>query len=789
MATNHLTNVEKGKELKLKIGCEQLECDQLTINESGITFPTNAGLSGQILEADGTGDLIWVNMPSGSGDVVAPPLPVEVNEIATYNNVDGTQLRGCNVKINPFGEMEFPLTGKIGIGEAPTANLSIKSKTLEDCIVKLNTTDLNSNSFIEFLDSDNRKWYMGNDGTDDVFKIFNDIGEVKFYVSDIESSAPVLSSGLVNTQRVNFLDDLNITKSTMYWDRGALSIEREANSLIVADNSRTNLYAPTNTSTQVSLENTSVQLSVNGLEKLNTNTTGTTLYGLTETTGKVFLDNDINLLNGITEYKQEVDNISLSNTVNTKLNLGTNDCTLTESGNIFLESVNGIIELKNLKPVLSPTGEYSIKINSNHLRLDSDANTRLNIDATQSLLLAPNLTTSVDVGDVSIINYVGTTNTILTNTEFSHTQLAEKRLKIGSTDSYLSSPNGDNNLYTNNFFSQISHANNPRVKVDGSISQMISPNLQNNINVSDISAFITQNGTNTFESDGVVTFVRGAGINTPYLSLSPLFGGTGGIILNIAGRNTFRANVSATYVGFDIDYRQTFTTTNFITTFNSLERERLTETQHIAFSPNTTSNTTLSDTNFNITVDGGDKINCTADAITIGGSYDIPIIAGTEGEFLQTNASGNLEFGLHQLFGSMQAEVTQAITLTNANQYYEFANGTNAVGSGEFTFGASQMTYTGNYPLFVRASLHVSSKRSSTGVSDTLNIAFLVDGVKQSGSCRFQIDNTSDFPNESSFETVFPIDTGAVISAAIENETSAGSIMDIYSYSFVISRV
>jgi hypothetical protein len=786
MATNHLTNVEKGKELKLKIGCEQLECDQLTINESGITFPTNAGLSGQILEADGTGDLIWVNMPSGSGDVVAPPLPVEVNEIATYNNVDGTQLRGCNVKINPFGEMEFPLTGKIGIGEAPTANLSIKSKTLEDCIVKLNTTDLNSNSFIEFLDSDNRKWYMGNDGTDDVFKIFNDIGEVKFYVSDIESSAPVLSSGLVNTQRVNFLDDLNITKSTMYWDRGALSIEREANSLIVADNSRTNLYAPTNTSTQVSLENTSVQLSVNGLEKLNTNTTGTTLYGLTETTGKVFLDNDINLLNGITEYKQEVDNISLSNTVNTKLNLGTNDCTLTESGNIFLESVNGIIELKNLKPVLSPTGEYSIKINSNHLRLDSDANTRLNIDATQSLLLAPNLTTSVDVGDVSIINYVGTTNTILTNTEFSHTQLAEKRLKIGSTDSYLSSPNGDNNLYTNNFFSQISHANNPRVKVDGSISQ---PNLQNNINVSDISAFITQNGTNTFESDGVVTFVRGAGINTPYLSLSPLFGGTGGIILNIAGRNTFRANVSATYVGFDIDYRQTFTTTNFITTFNSLERERLTETQHIAFSPNTTSNTTLSDTNFNITVDGGDKINCTADAITIGGSYDIPIIAGTEGEFLQTNASGNLEFGLHQLFGSMQAEVTQAITLTNANQYYEFANGTNAVGSGEFTFGASQMTYTGNYPLFVRASLHVSSKRSSTGVSDTLNIAFLVDGVKQSGSCRFQIDNTSDFPNESSFETVFPIDTGAVISAVIENETSAGSIMDIYSYSFVISRV
>ncbi|MHC4411267.1 MAG: hypothetical protein ACYS0F_19965, partial [Planctomycetota bacterium] len=197
MATKHLTNVEKGKELKLKIGCEQLECDQLTINESGITFPTNAGLSGQILEADGTGDLIWVNMPSGSGDVVAPPLPVEVNEIATYNNVDGTQLRGCNVKINPFGEMEFPLTGKIGIGEAPTANLSIKSKTLEDCIVKLNTTDLNSNSFIEFLDSDNRKWYMGNDGTDDVFKIFNDIGEVKFYVSDIESSAPVLSSGLV----------------------------------------------------------------------------------------------------------------------------------------------------------------------------------------------------------------------------------------------------------------------------------------------------------------------------------------------------------------------------------------------------------------------------------------------------------------------------------------------------------------------------------------------------------------------------------------------------------------
>jgi hypothetical protein len=482
----------------------------------------------------------------------------------------------------------------------------------------------------------------------------------------------------------------------MYWDRGALSIEREANSLIIADNSRTNLYSPTNTSTQVSLENTSVQLSVNGLEKLDTNTNGTTLYGITETTGKVFLDNDINLLNGVTEYKQEVDNISLS---------------------------------------------------------------------------------------------VGTTNTILTNTEFSHTQLAEKRLKIGSTDSFLSSPNGDNNLYTNNFFSQISHANNPRVKVDGSISQMISPNLQNNINVSDISAFITQNGTNTFESDGVVTFVRGAGANTPYLSLNPLFGGTGGIILNIAGRNTFRSNVSATYVGFDIAYRQTFSATNFITTFNSLERERITATQHIAFSPNTTTTTTLTDTNFNITVDGGDKINCTADAITIGGSYDIPIIAGTEGEFLQTNAAGNLEFGLHQLFGSIQAEVTSPITLLNANQYYKFFNGYNAVGSGDFTFGASEMTYTGSYPLFVKSCLHVSVKRTSTGGSDTVNIAILSNGVKQIGSCRFQLDDTSDFPNEASFETVFPIQTGDIISAVIENETSAASIMDIYSFSFVISRV
>jgi hypothetical protein len=575
----------------------------------------------------------------------------------------------------------------------------------------------------------------------------------------------------------------------MYWDRGALSIEREANSLIIADNSRTNLYSPTNTSTQVSLENTSVQLSVNGLEKLNTNTTGTTLYGITETTGKVFLDNDINLLNGVTEYKQEVDNILLSNTVNTKLNLGTNDCTLTEAGNIFLESANGIIELKNKKPVLSPTGEYSLKISSNSLRLDSDLNTRLNIDPTQSLLLAPNLTTSVDVGDVSIINYVGTTNTILTNTEFSHTQLAEKRLKIGSTDSFLSSPNGDNNLYTNNFFSQISHANNPRVKVDGSISQMISPNLQNNINVSDISAFITQNGTNTFESDGVVTYIRGAGSNTPYLSLNPLFGGSGGIILNIAGRNTFRSNVSATYVGFDIGYRLTFSATNFITTFDSLERERITATQHIAFSPNTTTATTLTDTNFNITVDGGDKINCTADAITIGGSYDIPIIAGTEGEFLQTNAAGNLEFGLHQLFGSIQAEVTSPITLLNANQYYKFLNGYNAVGSGDFTFGASEMTYTGNYPLFVKGCLHVSVKRTTTGGSDTVNIAILSNGVKQIGSCRFQLDDTSDFPNEASFETVFPIQTGDIISAVIENETSAASIMDIYSFSFVISRV
>ena len=171
-------------------------------------------------------------------------------------------------------------------------------------------------------------------------------------------------------------------------------------------------------------------------------------------------------------------------------------------------------------------------------------------------------------------------------------------------------------------------------------------------------------------------------------------------------------------------------------------------------------------------------------------NYSIPVIKGLEGQYLEADASGNLQFGNHEFYASLQAENNFQITLTNQNQYYPPQNATVNSQSLDFVpIPPSGFQYNKANSRFVKADFHASIEQASAGAGNIINIAVLVNGVRQQGRSRARIDNTNPYPIEVSLSTVFLVNNGDIISVAVECETAAGVVVDIYSYSFVISKV
>jgi hypothetical protein len=170
--------------------------------------------------------------------------------------------------------------------------------------------------------------------------------------------------------------------------------------------------------------------------------------------------------------------------------------------------------------------------------------------------------------------------------------------------------------------------------------------------------------------------------------------------------------------------------------------------------------------------------------------YTIPVVKALEGQYLEADASGNLQFGNHEFYASLQAENNFQITLTNANQYYPPQNATvNAQSSDFIPTPPSGFQYNKANSRYVKADFHASIEQASAGSGNIINVAVLVNGAKQPGRSRAKIDNTNPYPVEVSLSTVFLVSNGDIISAAVECETNAGITIDIYSYSFVISKV
>lgn len=181
--------------------------------------------------------------------------------------------------------------------------------------------------------------------------------------------------------------------------------------------------------------------------------------------------------------------------------------------------------------------------------------------------------------------------------------------------------------------------------------------------------------------------------------------------------------------------------------------------------------------------------------LTIGATpnkYAFPLVAGAEGQHLEVNASGDLAYTYGQIFASVQANSTTAMALPLQNTYYPLPNATTNAQVGGFTFGALGLaTYNGAYPLFLRVGAHCSIERSSGGGADIFSFSILKNGAvfNSIGECRAKFDDAGTFPLEVSFEGIVAVVNGDTLQLAVANEDAAATTANVYSYSFVISKI
>lgn len=382
------------------------------------------------------------------------------------------------------------------------------------------------------------------------------------------------------------------------------------------------------------------------------------------------------------------------------------------------------------------------------------------------------------------------------------------RITYDTNRTQILSPSGDNKFEVSDTLTAGYFNNQTRFSADSNVSKLQSPNGGFFMEVSDTEYKMVE-GLDTKISITSNTATYTGGINNEStlrlgglpIGLTYQYGGVNRIIANSAisflyapnATNGFYTDIDEANIRYNNTNRiRVVATETQLRDGADVLRVGVFPTSTVLRSPDTFSEVEVSDSTVKIIVNGNQRIDANPTAVRIGGAYNLPIVAGTEGQHLEVDASGNLQYTLGQVFGSVQANVTSAMTLALQNTYYPLPNATNGLGSGAFTFGAlGLMTYTGAYPLFVRVAGHCSVERSSTGGAEVFSFSVLKNGAVSTGigECRAKFDDTSNFPLEVSFEGVVALVTGDTLQLAIANEDAPATTANVYSYSFIVSKV
>lgn len=475
---------------------------------------------------------------------------------------------------------------------------------------------------------------------------------------------------------------------------------------------------------------------------------------------------------------------------NTLLNISDGLITMNNNLNEVFKSNSLFTEIKNV----AATSSLKIGGNSFGLSFTFNSESRIVTNSSQTFLAGPD----------------GNYNMKILNGGISLIEGLQNRFTVQPTFTSSYSPNGETILRVEDGEIKCTVSNDNRFRIDNSQCALIAPNLTSSYSLSDTAHVLFHLAVGRMEINTLQTllFSPSRANNIEITDTNTTIKGD----LRTEGQILAR-NIDNTVTPLDID--APLTQTNSLASFkvNGVLKAVIQASGLAQFDSVFTTGTNVigtvdtaplnigpsSHTVLNIGYSGAPTIingaTSTPNGLTIGASpnqYLMPLTKGTEGQTLIVNdGAGTLAFSLNQTFASVQSEITTSLSLLAANTYYSFINPTTSLGSDNFVFVSSTSTieYTGNYTLFLRCTAHTSIKRTSVGGGDLCNIAILKNGVKQNGSSRTILDDAATFPLETSFDTIISVSNGDILALSMENENTAGTTVDIYSYSFVVSKI
>ena len=647
----------------------------------------------------------------------------------------------------------FDDTGSVYVGDmtitgALTVNTIISDLEVEDSIITLNKNGLSdTNTAGVVLNGNSNSTFSGllkNSSSDDFYLFANSATlptetgwtpeqSGNLYLNDLSSNSVTI--GAPGTEYKFPSARAAAEGYALIAVAGAFGTATQWTSRLIANASKGEIQSP-NTLNFFQVNNNNLTLRYNAATRARVNATDTTLLSPNQATTLTVSDSSMVLNDGQDRLISDATETKIASPDGTKF-IVLNDTDLDVSWNGLLkQEINGV--LTYLRGGASNQTEVSLGGGPFGFRVFVDGNTRFQASSVNTVINSSLLTSQLRVNE----NDISCTVNNLANRQFSAT----------ANDTYIASLNSTNKYIVDNTELKQTHNNITRIKVDAIETVLFSQDENTSIQTDNTGATIIQDAQDRLIVDGNTTNI--------YSPDGQTFTGV--------------ANLQAA------------------TFFAGITRQRINATDSRIVSPSQQNTLFISDTDVKIQVGLTDRIEANAGAVRIGGSYDIPIVAGTEGQILQVDSSGNLAYNSGQLYASLQTGITTAMSLPLQNTFYPFNNGVVGSNSGEFTFGPlGLITYTGTYPLLLRVCGHASVERTSGGVSQIFSFSVLKNGTfnPNHGQCRSKFDDANQWPLEVSFEGVIAVTTGDTLQLAISNEDVAASTADVYSYSFVVSKV
>jgi len=167
--------------------------------------------------------------------------------------------------------------------------------------------------------------------------------------------------------------------------------------------------------------------------------------------------------------------------------------------------------------------------------------------------------------------------------------------------------------------------------------------------------------------------------------------------------------------------------------------------------------------------------------LSVNGSYELPTIDGTAGQYLSTDGSGVVSWESlpESSYGEQRiSNNLLATSMTVIGQWEDIVGGRTAGPLKDFTSQATTLTYTGVDTKTFKYSFQCTSELTS-GVAEIFEIGIFKNGLLAGGVMNFSMDDTNPFPRSTSTSIVIDLATNDTITTKIRATTNVPESVDV----------